>query len=53
MAQYCCLCHCEYCRKDTDSAHEVNLFSTTAELKWLTGEDKVKIFHLPSTLHIK
>ncbi len=47
------LCHCEYCRKDTGSAHAANLFSSTATLKWLTGEDKVKLFTLPGTRHSK
>jgi len=45
------LCHCEYCRKDTGSAHAANLFSGTAVLKWLSGQDKVTQFTLPSTLH--
>jgi hypothetical protein len=45
------LCHCEYCRKDTGSAHAANLFSSTATLKWLSGEDQVKVFNLPSTRH--
>ena len=45
------LCHCEYCRKDTGSAHGANLFSSTATLKWLAGEDKVRVFNLPSTRH--
>jgi len=26
------LCHCEFCRKDTGSAHAANLFSSTAAL---------------------
>jgi hypothetical protein len=47
------LCHCEYCRKDTGSAHAANLFSSTAKLKWISGEDKVRSFNLPSTLHTK
>jgi hypothetical protein len=47
------LCHCEHCRKDTGSAHAANLFASTAELKWLTGADKVKRFNLPSTRHSK
>jgi hypothetical protein len=46
------LCHCEYCRKDTGSAHGANLFSSTATLKWLEGADKVRVFHLPSTRHM-
>jgi hypothetical protein len=45
------LCHCEHCRKDTGSAHAANLFSSTATLKWLAGEDQVRVFNLPSTRH--
>ena len=45
------LCHCQYCRKDTGSAHASNLFSGTAALKWLSGQDKVTQFTLPSTQH--
>ena len=47
------LCHCEYCRKDTGSAHAANLFSSIAKLKWISGEDKVTRFNLPSTQHVK
>jgi hypothetical protein len=47
------LCHCERCRKDTGSAHAANLFSHTAQLRWLSGEDKVKIFNFRSEGHIK
>jgi hypothetical protein len=47
------LCHCKYCRKDTGSAHAANLFSGTAALKWLSGQDKVTQFSLPSTRHSK
>ena len=47
------LCHCEYCRKDTGSAHAANLFSSTAQLKWLSGRDQVREFNLPSTRHAK
>ncbi|BCP52929.1 aldehyde-activating protein [Kaistia sp. 32K] len=45
------LCHCSRCRKDTGSAHAANLFSTTAQLTWLSGEPKVRTFRLPSTRH--
>lgn len=45
------LCHCEHCRKDTGSAHGANLFSSSAELQWLSGEDQVRVFNLPSTRH--
>lgn len=47
------LCHCTYCQKDSGSAHSANLFSTTATLKWINGQDKVKTFNIPSTRHVK
>jgi hypothetical protein len=47
------LCHCEYCRKDTGSAHAANLFSSTATLKWISGESSARLFNLPSTRHSK
>lgn len=47
------LCHCEYCRKDTGSAHGANLFSSTARLQWLSGADQVRTFNLPSTRHTR
>lgn len=45
------LCHCERCRKDSGSAHAANLFSSKAELKWLSGEEHVRVFDLKG--HIK
>ncbi|WP_416305450.1 GFA family protein [Neptunicella sp. SCSIO 80796] len=47
------LCHCEYCRKDTGSAHAANLFSTGATLQWISGESSIKYFVLPGTRHTK
>jgi hypothetical protein len=47
------LCHCERCRKDTGSAHAANLFTSTAKLKWLSGQEKAKTFHFCSEGHIK
>ena len=47
------LCHCEYCRKDTGSAHAANLFSSTASLHWLTGEHMARTFDYQSSGHIK
>jgi hypothetical protein len=47
------LCHCEYCRKDTGSAHAANLFSSAGKLTWLSGHDRVKQFTLPGTRHSK
>ncbi len=45
------LCHCSHCRKDTGSAHAANLFSTSATLKWVHGQDKITSFNLPATRH--
>lgn len=47
------LCHCTHCRKDTGSAHAANLFSTTATLHWLAGEDKAMLYRLPETRHAR
>ncbi len=47
------LCHCEHCRKDTGSAHAANLFSSTATLRWVSGQDNVRHFDLPATRHSK
>lgn len=47
------LCHCSHCRKDTGSAHAANLFSSTAKLEWLSGQDKVSTFNLPQTRHTR
>lgn len=47
------LCHCGRCRKDTGSAHAANLFSSTAKLRWLSGEDSIKIFNFRNEGHIK
>lgn len=47
------LCHCKYCQKDTGSAHGANLFSTSAQLKWISGSEKVQTFNLPTTRHVK
>jgi hypothetical protein len=47
------LCHCSYCRKDTGSAHAANLFSKTARLTWLSGEDSITTYSLPGTRHAR
>ncbi len=47
------LCHCQYCQKDTGSAHAANLFSSSAKLKWVSGEGKLTRFDLPGTRHSK
>lgn len=47
------LCHCSHCRKDTGSAHAANVFSSTARLEWLSGQEQVRTFNLPQTRHTK
>jgi len=47
------LCHCGRCRKDTGSAHAANLFSSSAKIRWLSGQEKVKTFRVPGTRHEK
>ncbi len=42
-------CHCSRCRKQTGTAHGANLFSQSAEVNWLAGEELVKLFKLPET----
>jgi len=46
-------CHCRFCRKDTGSAHAANLFSSTAELRWLKGGDRVRTYDHENSGHIK
>ena len=45
------LCHCGRCRKDTGSAHAANLFSSTAKIRWVSGQSAIKAFQAPSTRH--
>ncbi len=47
------LCHCTFCQKDTGAAYAANMFSTTAQLTWVSGQDLVKTFNLPGTRHAK
>jgi hypothetical protein len=47
------LCHCARCRKDSGSAHSANLFSSTADITWLSGEENIKTFRLPGSRHVK
>jgi hypothetical protein len=47
------LCHCSRCRKDTGSSHAANLFSSTAKLTWISGEELVKTYEVEGTHHAK
>ena len=47
------LCHCVRCRKDSGSAHSANLFSSTAKITWVSGEENIKTFWLSGSRHVK
>ena len=47
------LCHCSRCRKDTGSSHASNLFSSSAKIKWISGEDQVKTYKVEESNHSK
>lgn len=47
------LCHCQFCQKDSGSAHAANLFAQPATLTWLASPDAVTVFSLPQTRHKK
>lgn len=47
------LCHCSRCRKDTGSAFAANLFSSTAEITWLSGQELIKTYKVPASRHQK
>lgn len=47
------LCHCGHCRKDSGSAHTANIFSSSAKLVWLSGQDKLTTYTLPGTRHTR
>jgi hypothetical protein len=42
------MCHCSRCRKSTASAHASNIFAAPENIAWLSGEEKIKRFDLPS-----
>ena len=44
-------CHCQRCRKGTGTAHGANLFSATAKVTWLAGQDKVTNYRVPDARH--
>ena len=47
------LCHCKHCQKDTGSAHAANIFSNSATLTWLSGEELVNTYKLQNSRHTK
>jgi len=51
--QHFFLCHCSRCRRDSGSAHSANLFSSTAQIVWLSGQDRIRTFRLDGTRHVR
>ena len=47
------LCHCSRCRKDTGSSHASNVFSSSARLTWICGEELVNTYRVEGTNHSK
>ena len=44
-------CHCQRCRKGTGTAHGANLFSATAKVTWLAGQERVTNYRVPDARH--
>jgi len=44
-------CHCQRCRKGTGTAHGANLFSSSARITWLAGQDTVTRYKVPESRH--
>jgi hypothetical protein len=47
------LCHCSRCRKGSGSAHASNLFSNSASINWVSGEENVTTFSVPGARHTR
>ncbi|QEN04617.1 aldehyde-activating protein [Thiospirochaeta perfilievii] len=47
------LCHCEYCRKDSGSAHASNLFFNHGIIEWKKGKNKIINYNFNGTKHNK
>ncbi|WP_188746731.1 GFA family protein [Marinobacterium zhoushanense] len=47
------LCYCKRCQKGTGSAHAANLFSQSAKLRWLQGENVISTYLLPKSRHAR
>lgn len=43
-------CHCARCRKATGAAHATNIYLAPGQLTWLSGEEIIGRFDLPSAL---
>ena len=43
-------CHCSRCRKVTGTGHASNMFLQPAALKWLSGEEQIRLYRVPEAL---
>jgi hypothetical protein len=41
-------CHCSRCRKGTGTGHATNLWMLPEQLRWLSGEDLISQYKLPT-----
>ena len=41
-------CHCSRCRKSSGSAHSANILVKSAQFQWVTGEELVRRYELPT-----
>ncbi len=41
-------CHCSRCRKGTGTGHATNLIVEPGQVSWLSGEDVIKRYDLPT-----
>lgn len=41
-------CHCSRCRKGTGTGHATNLLAPPGQLRWLSGEDLISRYELPT-----
>ena len=41
-------CHCSRCRKSTGTGHATNLTAGPGQLRWLSGEDAIGRYELPT-----
>ena len=40
-------CHCQRCRKVTGTGHASNLFLQPGSIKWLKGEELIRLYKVP------
>lgn len=43
-------CHCSRCRKGTGTGHATNIFTAPCQLRWLSGEESITRYELPTAV---